>query len=133
MMQRLEPVDHAIGRSRGGLSTKVHQVCDGKGRPLVIAVGPGQGSDSKMFPYLLAGRCQVFCVRDRSISLSAGWSEGESVGELDGESVQRLVPSLGAGAELAAAAGFDVPDAQVDQLDRCLVRGERAAGLGDLP
>lgn len=54
MMQMPEPVDHAIGRSRGGLSTKVHQLCDGKGRPMVIAVGPGQGSDSKMFPHLLA-------------------------------------------------------------------------------
>ena len=28
----LEPEDHAIGRSRGGLTTKSHLVCDGKGR-----------------------------------------------------------------------------------------------------
>jgi hypothetical protein len=26
--------DHAIGRSRGGWSTKVHQLVDGNGRPL---------------------------------------------------------------------------------------------------
>ena len=32
-----EPPDHAIGRSRGGLSTKIHQLVDGNGRPLVIA------------------------------------------------------------------------------------------------
>jgi transposase len=48
-----EPPDHAVGRSRGGLSTKVHQLCDGHGRPLVILLGPGQGSDSRMFPHLL--------------------------------------------------------------------------------
>jgi transposase len=48
-----EPPDHAVGRSRGGLSTKIHQVCDGHGRPLVILLGPGQGSDSRMFPNLL--------------------------------------------------------------------------------
>ncbi len=50
---REEPPDHAIGRSRGGLSTKIHQLCDGHGRPLVVLLGPGQGSDSRMFPPLL--------------------------------------------------------------------------------
>jgi transposase len=44
-----EPADHAIGRSRGGLSTKIHHACDGKGRPLVMLLGPGQGGDSPMF------------------------------------------------------------------------------------
>ncbi|WP_407568231.1 IS5 family transposase [Arsenicicoccus dermatophilus] len=48
-----EPADHAIGRSRGGLSTKVHQLCDGQGRPIVVLLGPGQGSDSRMFTNLL--------------------------------------------------------------------------------
>ena len=28
-----EPDDHAIGRSRAGLSTKIHALVDGKGRP----------------------------------------------------------------------------------------------------
>jgi hypothetical protein len=32
-----EPTDHALGRSRGGVSTKIHQLVDGRGRPLVIA------------------------------------------------------------------------------------------------
>lgn len=45
----VEPDDHAIGRSRGGLSTKVHQLGDGNGLPLVVLLGPGQGSDSRMF------------------------------------------------------------------------------------
>jgi len=48
-----EPVDHGIGRSRGGLSSKIHQLVDGRGRPLVILVGPGQANDSPMFPVLL--------------------------------------------------------------------------------
>ena len=39
---RAEPPDHALGRSRGGLSTKIHQLVDGRGRPLVIALGPGR-------------------------------------------------------------------------------------------
>jgi putative transposase len=49
-----EPQDHAIGRSRGGLSTKVHQLVDGKKRPLVVAVTAGQAGDSPMLKWLLA-------------------------------------------------------------------------------
>jgi hypothetical protein len=32
----------ALGRSRGGLTTKLHLACDGKGRPLSVLVKPGQ-------------------------------------------------------------------------------------------
>src|SRR5436309_8598379 len=49
-----EPLDHAVGRSRGGLSTKIHQLVDGRGRPLVIALTPGQAGDSPMLQPLLA-------------------------------------------------------------------------------
>lgn len=49
-----EPPDHALGRSRGGLSTKIHQLVDGRGRPLVIALTPGQAGDSTMLMPLLA-------------------------------------------------------------------------------
>jgi putative transposase len=49
-----EPIHHGIGRSRGGLSSKIHQLGDGRGRPLVVLVGPGQAHDSPMFPVLLA-------------------------------------------------------------------------------
>jgi len=49
-----EPLDHAIGRSRGGLSTKIHHLCDGNMRPLVMLLGPGQGGDSPMFEHVLA-------------------------------------------------------------------------------
>lgn len=48
-----EPPDHGIGRSRGGLTTKIHHLCGGKMRPLVMLLGPGQGGDSPMFPHLL--------------------------------------------------------------------------------
>ena len=49
-----EPPDHAIGRSRGGLSTKIHHLCDGNMRPLVMLLGPGQGGDAPMFEHVLA-------------------------------------------------------------------------------
>ena len=37
----------------GGLATKVHQLVDTRGLPLVVLVGPGQGGDSPMLPALL--------------------------------------------------------------------------------
>ncbi|ALE04634.1 transposase [Arthrobacter sp. ERGS1:01] len=48
-----EPADHAIGRSRGGLTTKIHALVDGNGRPLALLVAPGQGGDAPMFPHLM--------------------------------------------------------------------------------
>ncbi|SCC59497.1 hypothetical protein GA0061091_1361, partial [Gordonia sp. v-85] len=36
-----EPPDHAVGRSRGGLTTKLHLVCDGRGRPLSMMITAG--------------------------------------------------------------------------------------------
>ena len=49
-----EPPDPALGRSRGGLSTKIHQLVDGRGRPMVIALTAGQAADSPMLKHLLA-------------------------------------------------------------------------------
>lgn len=50
----VEPADHAIGRSRGGLTTKTHALVDGNGMPLVIALTPGQANDSPALSKLLA-------------------------------------------------------------------------------
>ncbi len=50
-----EPADHAIGRSRGGLTTKAHLVTDGNGRGLAVLITPGQAADSPMLPNVLDG------------------------------------------------------------------------------
>ncbi|WP_369821407.1 transposase [Kocuria sp. CNJ-770] len=50
---RLEPPDHATGRSWDGLSTKIHQVVDGNGLPRVTLVTAGQAGDSPMFLTLI--------------------------------------------------------------------------------
>lgn len=49
-----EPADHAIGRSRGGLTTKSHLVCDGKGRALAFILTPGQAADTSMLTATLS-------------------------------------------------------------------------------
>ncbi|MFD8063993.1 IS5 family transposase [Streptomyces cyaneofuscatus] len=48
-----EPAAHGIGRSRGGLTTKVHHIVDGRGRPLAIAISEGQIHDGQVLPLLL--------------------------------------------------------------------------------
>ena len=39
------PVPRRIGRTKGGLNSKLHAVCDGRGRPLVMLLSEGQMSD----------------------------------------------------------------------------------------
>ena len=48
-----EPGDHALGRSQGGFGTKVHVVCDGRGRPLGVVLTPGQQHESTVFEAVL--------------------------------------------------------------------------------
>ncbi|MGA4803467.1 IS5 family transposase [Streptomyces lavendulocolor] len=44
----------ALGRSRGGLTTKIHLACDGRGLPLAVVVTPGNVSDSTVFDTVMA-------------------------------------------------------------------------------
>jgi transposase len=43
----------ALGRSRGGLTTKLHIVCDGRGRNLATRLTPGQDADTTQLVGLL--------------------------------------------------------------------------------
>lgn len=47
--------DQALGRSRGGLTTKVHMLVDALGRPLRFIVTAGQVGDITQAPALLEG------------------------------------------------------------------------------
>lgn len=49
-----EPAGHGIGRSRGGLTTKIHHAVGGKGRPLAVVVTGGQRHDGVILPQVLA-------------------------------------------------------------------------------
>src|SRR5918997_1000182 len=43
-----------MGRSRGGLSTKIHALVDAEGRPIRITLTPGQAHDGSAAEELLA-------------------------------------------------------------------------------
>ncbi|MFG1826584.1 IS5 family transposase [Microbispora bryophytorum] len=52
---RPEPADHGLGRSRGGLSTKIHLACEQGQKPLSILITAGQRGDSPQFVAVLQG------------------------------------------------------------------------------
>jgi transposase len=47
------PANQALGKSRGGWSTKVHLRAEGTGKPLTILLTPGQQHESTLFEPLL--------------------------------------------------------------------------------
>ena len=47
------PEDEALGQSRGGLSTKLHLSCDGRGRPLSVVVTAGPRHESMQLEAVL--------------------------------------------------------------------------------
>lgn len=50
-----EPADHALGRSRGGLSSKLHVACEQGQRLMSLVVTAGQRGDSPQFAAVLEG------------------------------------------------------------------------------
>ena len=48
-----EPGDHGLGRSRGGLSTKIHLACESGGKVMAVVLTPGQAGDSPQFEVVL--------------------------------------------------------------------------------
>jgi putative transposase len=68
-----EPADHAIGRSRGGLTTKVHALADAGIRPVALLVSAGHAGDNPRLVPLLdalaqAGHRPVHLLADKAYS-----------------------------------------------------------------
>src|SRR5215207_9924901 len=55
-----------LGRSRGGLTTKIHALVDGQGRPLCFLLTPGQAADCRQAPILLEGLSFERLIGDRA-------------------------------------------------------------------
>ncbi|WP_425428747.1 IS5 family transposase [Streptomyces sparsogenes] len=53
-----EPADHGLGRSRGGLTTKLHLAVEQRHKPMSIVITAGQRGDSPQFEAVL-GRVRV--------------------------------------------------------------------------
>ena len=55
-----------LGRSRGGLTTKIHALVDGRGRPLCYLLTPGQAADCRHVQALLEGVSFGWLIGDRA-------------------------------------------------------------------
>ena len=58
--------NQVLGRSRGGLTTKIHMLVDSLGRPLRFALSPGQAHDITEAAKLLDGESADYVLGDRA-------------------------------------------------------------------
>src|SRR5690606_21593113 len=63
--------NQALGRSRGGLTTKVHMLTDTLGRPLRFLLAAGQSHDILAAPILLEGLTAEAVLADRAYDTNA--------------------------------------------------------------
>jgi len=93
-----EPSDHAIGRSRGGLTCKVHLVADGRGRPLSLVLTPGNVNDTTMMaatierirvPRAGAGRPRT---RPERVLADKGYPSKANRAYLSGRGIKTTIP-----------------------------------------
>lgn len=57
--------DQALGRSRGGLSTKIHMAADARGQPIRFILTGGQAGDAPQGVPLLSGIKATHVIADR--------------------------------------------------------------------
>ncbi|MGZ9724484.1 IS5 family transposase [Rhizobium miluonense] len=65
------PRNQALGRSRGGLTTKIHMLVDALGRPLRFIVTAGQVGDITQAPALLQGQTGDAVLADKAYDSNA--------------------------------------------------------------
>lgn len=68
---RQAPTDEALGRSRGGFSTKIHLAVDAVGKPLKFLFTAGQESDIAQAEALIAGEGAKCIVADKGYDSQA--------------------------------------------------------------
>ena len=74
--------EQALGRSRGGFSTKIHIVVDGLGNPLDFVLTAGQAHDVKQGPALLKGRHGDYVIADKAYDADAFIQSIEAMGAI---------------------------------------------------
>ncbi|WP_443058098.1 IS5 family transposase [Streptomyces sp. NBC_00820] len=88
----------ALGRSRGGLTTKIHLACDGRGRPLAFTITGGNVNDCTQFEQVMARiritRCGPGRPRTRPDQVAAdkGYSSVKISAYLRGRGIRAAIP-----------------------------------------
>jgi transposase len=76
-----------LGRSRGGFSTKVHAIVDAKGRPLHVALTPGERHELIAAPELLDH------ARGEALIGDTGYDSNEFRAELEMRGIKAVISS----------------------------------------
>ncbi|MET4923476.1 IS5 family transposase [Streptomyces sp. PSRA5] len=141
---QFEPEDHALGRSRGGLSTKVHLAGDSRARPLSIHVTAGQAGDAPAFEAVMAGiripRSGLGRPRTRPAVVLAdrAYSSRAIRGHLRRRGIRAVIPQpadqighrLRRGRAGGRPPGFNVEAYKVrNTVERCIARLKQWRGL----
>lgn len=76
----------ALGRSRGGFSTKIHVVCDGVGKPVKFILTPGQAHDVTQGSALIADFDADQVIGDKA------YDDDEFVAEIESRDAEPVIP-----------------------------------------
>ncbi|TQO19820.1 transposase [Rhodoglobus vestalii] len=88
-----EPTDHAIGRSRGGLTTKVHALTDALVRPVSLLLTSGQAGDNPALePLLDAYRIQENTKRGFTLLADKAYSHPSTRARLRKRRIKNAIP-----------------------------------------
>ena len=68
---RSDGLPRALGRSKGGITTKIHLLCDEQGRPKDFIISAGQIADIKIAPQLVKRNKMSCLLADRAYDVNA--------------------------------------------------------------
>jgi putative transposase len=91
----VEPADHALGRSRGGLSTNIHTLTDQRCCPVTVILTPGQAGDNpQLVPLLDLHRQQQLggCSRRFRVIADRAYSHPSTRKELRRRRIGHTIP-----------------------------------------
>lgn len=92
-----EPGDHAIGRSRGGLTTKIHALTDPREAPVIVRLTAGQAGDNpQLVPllddYAAAHKERSASGRDFRLLADKAYSHPSTRTELRSRRIKHTIP-----------------------------------------
>ena len=82
------PVDQALGRSRGGLTTQIHGAISGLGLPAKLLLTPGQAADVSQAEELLEEMRPAVVIADKAFDSKA------LVEAIEARGAEAVIPSL---------------------------------------
>jgi transposase len=81
------PEQEQLGRSRGGVSTKIHVAVDGLGKPTQILLSPGQDHDVTKAPDLLRDSQADKVIADKA------YDSDSLIGQIEAQGATPVIPS----------------------------------------